>query len=67
MYINGNYLYIGCTNSAPPAETEKKKDRTHGYGLENLKRIAEKYGGIVKIDRDKSSFSLKSGFYLKNE
>lgn len=67
MYINGNYLFIGCTNSAKQAEAEAefKKDRSHGYGLENMKRIAEKYGGVVKIDRDNASFSVKSGFYMK--
>ena len=66
MYINGSYLFIGCSNSLPKAEPEAKKDRFHGYGLENMKRIAEKYGGIVKIDKNESSFSLKSSFYLKD-
>ncbi len=66
MYINGNYLFIGCTNSAKQAADEIKKDRSHGYGLENMKRIAEKYGGVVKIDRDNESFSIKSGFCLKD-
>lgn len=67
MYIKGNYLFIGCANSAHHPEAEAKKSRTHGYGLENMKRIAEKYGGVVKIDRDNTSFSLKSGFYMKKE
>ena len=67
MYVNGNYLFIGCTNSALFTGAETKKDRTHGYGLENMKRIAEKYGGIVKIDAGSSSFSVKSGFYMKKE
>lgn len=67
MYINGNYLFIGCTNSAPRSEPEAKKDRTHGYGLENMKRIAEKYGGIVKIDRLNGEFSIKSGLHLNGE
>ena len=65
MYINGGYLFISCTNSAPNFETEIKKDKVHGYGLENMKRIAEKYGGIVKIDRENGEFSIKSGLYLK--
>ncbi len=64
MYINGNYLFIGCTNSAPDSETDIKKNGVHGYGLENMKRIAEKYGGIVKIVRENGAFSVKSGFYL---
>ena len=64
MYINGNYLFIGCTNSAPPFKAEIKKDRTHGYGLENMRRIAEKYGSILKIDRTDGEFSVKSGLRL---
>ncbi len=66
MYINGNYLFIGCVNSAPPFKPEIKKDKTHGYGLENMKRIAEKYGGIVKIDRTAEEFSVKSDLYLNS-
>ncbi len=65
MYIKGNYLFISCANSAHYPEAEARKSRTHGYGLENMKRIAEKYGGVVKIDRDNTSFSVKSGFYMK--
>ncbi len=64
MYINGNYLFIGCENSMPYPKQKTKKVRDHGYGLENMKRIAEKYGGMLKIDETKTSFSLKSGFYL---
>ena len=29
-----------------------------------MKRIAEKYSGIVKIVRENGAFSVKSGFYL---
>ena len=58
------YLFIGCTNSAPPFKEETKKDRTHGYGLENMKRIAEKYGGVVKLERSDSEFSVKSDLYI---
>ena len=64
MYINGNCLFISCTNSAPQFDPEIRKDRVHGYGLENMRQIAEKYGGIVKIDRTEGEFSIKSGLYM---
>ncbi len=65
MYIQGKYLFIGCENSAPNSEAAVKKDKTHGYGLENMKRIAQKYGGMLHIERKNSSFALKSDFCLK--
>ncbi len=66
MYINGKYLFIGCENSAPGSgEAAVKKGKTHGYGLENMKRIVQKYGGMLHIERKNSSFALKSDFCLK--
>ncbi len=66
MYIKGKYLFIGCENSAPGnGETMVKKGKTHGYGLENMKRIVQKYGGMLHIERKNSSFALKSDFCLK--
>ena len=67
MYINGNYLFIGCTNSSPDLEPEIKRDRMHGYGLENMKRIAEKYGGVLKIERASGEFSVKSSLNLNTD
>ena len=64
MYIQGKYLFIGCDNSAPENAAAAQKDKTHGYGLENMKRIAQKYGGMLHTERKYSSFSLKSDFCL---
>ena len=68
MYLSGNCLYIGCRNSARYEGEEIqsiKKSRIHGYGMENMKRIVEKYGGAMEVERGGSSFSIKSNFYLK--
>lgn len=65
MYIKGKYLFIGCENSALNSGEDYKKNKMHGYGLENMKRIAQKYGGMLKVERDLSSFSVKSAFCLK--
>ena len=68
MYISGKYLFISCKNSVLYNNTDKtlmQKNRLHGYGMENMKRIAEKYGGIINLSSDASSFSVKSNFYLK--
>lgn len=35
-------------------ETSKKDKETHGYGLMNIKRIAEKYFGTIQIEQDRN-------------
>jgi sensor histidine kinase regulating citrate/malate metabolism len=38
--------------------SSKEEKQDHGYGLENIQRIAEKYGGTVASDADEQEFSL---------
>lgn len=35
-----------------------KEEGSHGYGISNIKRVAEAYGGYVKIEHDGAIFTL---------
>lgn len=54
-----NSLIINIENSsermiAPGLKTDKKNTLLHGYGISNVKAIAEKYGGVFTIERSES-------------
>ena len=51
-----NSLIINIENSSermsnPDLKTDKKNTLLHGYGISNVKAIAEKYGGVFTIER----------------
>lgn len=55
-----NSLIINIENSSermsnPDLKTDKKNTLLHGYGISNVKAIAEKYGGVFTIERRESS------------
>lgn len=55
-----NSLIINIENSSermtnPDFKTDKKNTLLHGYGISNVKAIAEKYGGVFTIERRESS------------
>ncbi len=66
-----NFLFIGCTNSAADEQEgegldgEERVFRRHGYGLEAMRQIAEKYSSILLLDRGEGEFSVKSNFSLR--
>lgn len=68
MHIRTNHLYIQMDNAAPckirpdsitrlPV-TAKSDKEVHGYGLKTVKRLAEKYNGLINIISDDTSFSI---------
>lgn len=74
MYMADHFLFIGCVNSRLPeqeeesenmAEMNKGEERRHGYGMEAMSRIAEKYKSILKVDQSAYEFSVKSNLCLK--
>ena len=42
------------------------KGKEHGYGLENINRIAEKYGGNIKIEHSDKRFVVSVIMYIIN-
>ena len=63
--LEGNFLFIGCKNSY--CEDEKKEDDRRSYGLENMRSVAEKYNGVLKIDKENNIFSVMTTFSLSGE
>lgn len=43
-------------------ETSKEDKDYHGFGVRSIKAVAEKYGGIVKIDAGDGKFTLQISF-----
>lgn len=67
----GYYLVVLIKNSCTPnslqeaAKTSKSDRKNHGFGLENIKNIAQKYEGNVLYNQENSTFSLS--IILKNK
>ena len=54
MSLDGSLLFIGCENSRPAGEGQTES----GYGMKNMARVAEKYGGVVKAEQKPSAFAV---------
>ncbi len=66
MHVSGSSLFVGCVNSAPPEEEPPAEKRPgHGYGLEAMRRVAEKYDSVLKLDREPGRFSVKTNLALR--
>lgn len=69
MHVSGSSLFVGCVNSAPPenqaAVPALPEKREHGYGLEAMRRVAEKYDSVLKIDFSPGRFSVKTNLALR--
>ena len=69
---NGNMLYIYVSNTFDGKVEEENgnivslKGKEHGYGLENINRIAEKYGGNIKIEHSDKRFVVSVIMYIIN-
>lgn len=42
-------------------KTSKKDAQNHGFGIENIKKVAEKYRGFVRLSCTDSEFTIKIG------
>lgn len=65
------FLFIECENSVDKKEvwedrqTTVKNDRkNHGFGLEAMKAVAEKYASIIQIERDTDRFTVRTNLCL---
>lgn len=59
----GDFLAIRCSNSAPseqPKKPDEKSDISHGWGIKNMREIAEKYGSDIVINRSDGVFTVKT-------
>ena len=49
---------IEIDNETGLPETTKKDKRSHGFGLTNIRRVAQKYYGDIDISQNENSFTL---------
>lgn len=66
-YVKNGYLVVSCQNTALPnaeqaANLPAKNDssRAHGWGLEILKQVTEKYEGQLTTEYNEGIFSLQA-------
>ena len=65
-------LFIACENTfdGPLIFREdgsigsSKKEEGHGYGLETMQRVAEKYNSVLKISSEDGYFQVKTNLAL---
>ncbi len=72
MHLKGNFLFVKCVNSSAdeaseaPARTERER-KEHGYGLAAMRRVAEKCGSILLVERRDGEFEVRSNLCLRRE
>ncbi len=65
-----NVLYLSVANTYNSKIKKENgkivslKSKNHGYGLENIKRIAKKYNGDMKIEYNEKMFMVGLVLYL---
>ena len=50
--------YVEIDDETGLPETTKKDKGSHGYGLANIRKVAQKYYGDIDISQDENSFTL---------
>lgn len=72
--LRNGYLAISCVNSFDGKvkensrgrlETTKSDQHSHGFGLREMRRIAEKYGSVLNISYTEDTFTAETA--LKNQ
>lgn len=70
---HNKFLFIECINSVDMKEskpkyhewvTTKKNVREHGYGIPLMEQIADKYAGIIQIERREGEFVVRTNLCL---
>lgn len=65
MYLKGSFLFFSCENSAvPDTGVPPENRRLHGYGMENMRRIAQKYSSVLDVEKTDRSFKVMTCFSL---
>lgn len=66
-----SFLFVECENSMDLKEhfsgehkTIKKDKKNHGYGLEAMKAVAEKYSSIIQIEQEPGKFLVRTNLCL---
>lgn len=65
------FLFIECENSVDRKEitedgqiTVKDDRKNHGFGLDAMRAVAEKYASIIQIEREPGRFTVRTNLCL---
>lgn len=68
---NQKFLFIECENSVDIKEalqdgqaTVKADRKNHGFGLDAMRAVAEKYASIIQIEREPGRFTVRTNLCL---
>lgn len=61
LRFQNNILYYELSNPYIDCSVKTTK-QVHGYGIKNIRKIADKYNGVVLIDKENNIFTLSAHF-----
>lgn len=60
LRMHNNILFYQVENPYPPNYLKRRRERGHGYGLNNVRRCVEKYRGDIEIVHEDGSFCVST-------
>ena len=75
MRVSGNFLPIHCENSFDGhvetdgrgvIRTTKANPSAHGFGLAQMRTVAEKYGSILEVNWTEDRFTVQTALQIRN-
>ena len=75
MRVSGNFLPIHCENSFDGhvetdgrgvIRTTKADPSAHGFGLAQMRTVAEKYGSILEVNWTEDRFTVQTALQIRN-
>jgi len=62
LKYQNNILYYELSNPFVDVVTIAKDKKIHGYGIKNIRKIADKYNGTVIINKENNIFTISAHF-----
>lgn len=73
LEVRQDLLLVTCVNSAPPRgmdaagfTTSKPDPDSHGLGIPAMRRVAEKYDGVLEVSQSGGVFTLRTVLHLSS-
>ena len=58
LRVHNSILFYGIENPFAPQYQNRIRDRFHGYGLKNVRKCVERYGGTLEVQKDDGIFRV---------
>ena len=71
--LTGNYQSVICKNTVPSSvlknnaglATTKRDKKAHGYGIKSIRRVVDKYSGLIEFSEVDGRFCVQVAFPVK--